>query len=182
MHSNCNGFEGGVQVRNAGEERGLKGEPVRAGNLRKGAIAEEGPPRPTGFGEVAARYRGARHSRVGAADPVYFSRSRQLRLFSGGSFCISSRCHTSMWRFGPTAFGRVLSFASPWCWPREAQEREAGTFWRVEDLWLSPFGDVSHATNLRPALRCHLPKFYCSAGQWRLARGSIISTIVGGSI
>ena len=136
MHSNCNGFEGGVQVRNAGEERGLKGEPVRAGNLRKGAIAEEGPPRPTGFGEVAARYRGARHSRVGAADPVYFSRSRQLRLFSGGSFCISSRCHTSMWRFGPTAFGRVLSFASPWRWPREAQEREAGTFWRVEDLWL----------------------------------------------
>ena len=30
----------------------------------------------------------------------------------------------------------------------KAQEREAGTFWRCEDLWLSPFGDVGHAFKL----------------------------------
>lgn len=30
-------------------------------------------------------------------------------------------------------------------------------FWRLEDLWQSPTGDVSHASNFRPAVRCHLP-------------------------
>jgi hypothetical protein len=42
---------------------------------------------------------------------------------------------------------------------------DVGTLWRYEDLWQSPFGDVSHAFNVRPALRCSLPTFQCSA--WR---------------
>jgi hypothetical protein len=38
-----------------------------------------------------------------------------------------------------------------------------GTLRRYEDLWQSPIGDVSHAFNVRPALRCSLPTFQCSA-------------------
>ena len=29
--------------------------------------------------------------------------------------------------------------------------------WRFEDLWQSPIGDVSHASNFRTAVRCDLP-------------------------
>src|SRR5262249_3067887 len=39
----------------------------------------------------------------------------------------------------------------------EAQEHEADISWRFEDLWQSPIGDVSHASNFRTAVRCDLP-------------------------
>jgi hypothetical protein len=49
----------------------------------------------------------------------------------------------------------------------------ADTFWRFEDLWQSPTGDVGHASNFRSAVRCDLPRFQCTAMQgWGARRSS----------
>jgi hypothetical protein len=56
---------------------------------------------------------------------------------------------------------------------RVFRERESGgagavadIFWRFEDLWQSPLGDVSHAVKFPVGRRCDLARFQCSARGW----------------